>query len=122
MKKNGISFPRSVYKLEQQLNKKQEKEDQDDNKCNIAGLNKAEGVLYQAAKPGNYWVTREPTDWNGLHYYESYLAKNGYEIDYLGGKPLKVSLSGDTFDPFLYNRENENNAAQNAIAALKDTN
>ncbi len=41
------------------------------------------------------------------------------DFDYFNGKPLKVNLSGDQFDAYLYNRDNGSNAAQKAIAQLK---
>lgn len=36
------------------------------------------------------------------------VAKRGRELDfdYLFGRPLKVNLSGDSFDPWLYDRDN----------------
>ena len=36
-------------------------------------------------------------------------------FDYLYGRVMKVDLSKDTFDPFLYDRDNGQGAAERAI-------
>lgn len=40
-------------------------------------------------------------------------------FDYLRGRVMKVDLSGDEFDPFLFDRDNFPGAAEKAIAALR---
>lgn len=40
-------------------------------------------------------------------------------FDYLKGRPLKVDISGDEFDPRLYDRDAAPGAAQRAIDKLK---
>jgi len=39
-------------------------------------------------------------------------------FDYLKGRVMKVSLSEDTFDPFLYDRDNGQGAAARAVASV----
>lgn len=41
------------------------------------------------------------------------------DFDYLRGRVMKVNLSGDEFDPFLFDRDNYDGAAQDAIAKLR---
>ena len=40
-------------------------------------------------------------------------------FDYLHGKVIKVNLSGDSFDPYLYDRDCGEGAAQEAIDKLR---
>ena len=39
-------------------------------------------------------------------------------FDYLYGKVMKVDISGDEFDPWLYDRDNGEGAAQRAIDTI----
>jgi hypothetical protein len=88
---------------------------------NIAGLNKAEvlAALYNASKPQGMGM---------LHYdpkpmttdEASSLVGQGY-FDYLKGRVMKVSLSGDEFDPWLYDRDNGTGAAARAISHISQT-
>jgi hypothetical protein len=41
------------------------------------------------------------------------------QFDYYHGRPLKVDISGDTFDPWLYDRDAGKGTAQRVIATLK---
>jgi len=47
------------------------------------------------------------------------LLKNNTYFDYLQGRVMKVDLSNDTLDPWLYDRDNGTGAAEAAIIALK---
>lgn len=40
-------------------------------------------------------------------------------FDYLHGKVMKVDISGDSFDPWGYDRDNGGGAAQKAIDSIK---
>lgn len=42
-------------------------------------------------------------------------------FDYVQGRPIKVDLSGDEFDPWLYDRDAGQGAAARAIAKLRET-
>ena len=46
-------------------------------------------------------------------------SKKFIDIDYLNGKSMKINLSGNEVDTFLYNRENGDSAAENAIQSLR---
>ena len=43
----------------------------------------------------------------------------GYYFDYLHGRVLKVDLSGDSFDSWLYDRDCGKGAAEEAISKLR---
>ena len=49
---------------------------------------------------------------------EDYEHSDGY-FDYLHGRVLKVDLSGDSFDGWLYDRDNGEGAAQKVIDEIK---
>lgn len=40
-------------------------------------------------------------------------------FDYVHGRVLKVNLAGDSFDPWLYDRDNGTGAAERAIASVR---
>lgn len=46
------------------------------------------------------------------------LLKEGTYFDYLAGRVMKVELSGDTLDPWFYDRDNGTGAASRAIESL----
>jgi hypothetical protein len=48
-----------------------------------------------------------------------FIARHGLRFDYLAGRPLKVDLEGDEFDPGLYDRDAGDGQAERVIAALR---
>lgn len=44
-----------------------------------------------------------------------------YGFDYFGGRLLKVNISGDTFDPWGYDRDNGQGLAEKVITHLRRT-
>ncbi len=40
-------------------------------------------------------------------------------FDYIRGRSVKINLSGNSFDPWLYNRDNGDGAAERIIEGLK---
>lgn len=104
-------------------------------KVNIAGLDKAElfAALYNHAKP---------LGMGKLHYDPTVLTKESAEklmglgddaarmfpgmrrgnslyFDYVKGRPLKIDLSGDEMDTWLYNRDQGEGAAERIVAELR---
>ncbi len=88
-------------------------------KISLIGLDKAEvlATLYNASKPQGL----------GFLHYDSkpmtskearILLKKTTYFDYVQGRVMKVDLLGDTFDPWLYNRDNGQGAAEKAIATI----
>jgi len=85
----------------------------------IRGIDKARllRALYDRAKPQGRGF---------LQYIPGYLDINearqlivtGEYIDYLHGRAMKVDLSGDWLDTRLYDRDNGNGAAAEAIASV----
>lgn len=74
-------------------------------------------MLFEAANAGGYWPSAKECPSNDE--LDKILERQSYDIDYLGGKPLKVNLRGNAFDTRLYNRDNGAGAAQRAIEKLR---
>lgn len=83
----------------------------DKNKAQILAAlynnSKAQGMGFLQAKPG----VMSEQEAAGL------LEKHTY-FDYLYGKVMKVDLTGEEFDPYLYDRDNGEGAAERAIKHL----
>jgi hypothetical protein len=87
---------------------------------NIEGLNKAEilaalwnksktqGISFLANNGSNY-MTKEQA--------EEHLKEDTY-FDYLNGRVMKVDLSGNEFNPALYDRDNGQGSALKAIESI----
>lgn len=92
----------------------------------ITGLDKAEVLcaLYEVAKPLgfghlHYKPGPMPID-RARELIEAHsLADGRMMFDYVAGRVLKVDLGGDTFKPWLFDRDNGKGAAAAAIAALR---
>jgi len=75
-------------------------------------------ALYNASKPQGMGL---------LHYTPEAMTEKEAEIllaehksfDYLKGRVMKVNLEKDTFDPWLYDRDNGPGAAQRAIKSTQ---
>ena len=85
----------------------------------LTGLNKADvlAALYNASRP----------QMMGFMQYEAkpmtraeaeQILKKATCFDYLNGRVMKVDISSDELDPWLYDRDNGQGAAQMAIEAL----
>lgn len=88
---------------------------------NIAGMKKEHVLLalYRAAKSKGIGELFTQTEMPLSAAAE--LVKNNPSLyfDYVNGRPLKVDLSGDEFDPYLYDRDNGEGVAQEACARYK---
>lgn len=84
---------------------------------NIAGMKKEYVLLalYKAAKPKGIGELFTQTEMSLFAAAE--LVKNNPSLyfDYVNGRPLKVDLSGDEFDPYLYDRDNGKGVAAKAM-------
>ena len=47
------------------------------------------------------------------------LLKDCTYFDYLKGRVMKIDLSGDSFDPYLYDRDNGNGKAERIVSSLR---
>ncbi|MBA7541333.1 hypothetical protein ES705_33644 [subsurface metagenome] len=88
-------------------------------KISLIGLDKAEvlAALYNASKPqgmGFFHSDSKPMTSKEA----GVLLKQTTDFDYVQGRIMKVNLSGDTFDPWLYDRDNGQGAAEEAIATI----
>lgn len=82
----------------------------------IQGKDKAKVLcaLYNSTKPlgmGFILYTSEPMQESEA---QDLLKKRQY-FDYLKGRVMKVNLEGDEFDPALYDRDNGQGAAEQAL-------
>jgi hypothetical protein len=85
----------------------------------IKNLNKAEVLmaLYNNAKPqGMGFLHFTPEDMTKEEAEE--ILKSQKRFDYLKGRVMKVNLAENEFDPWLYNRDNGENAAEKIIEKL----
>jgi len=91
-----------------------------DNKVDISGLDKAAvlAALYNRARTqGLGMLHYTPEDMTVEEAKEILDAGETY-FDYLKGRVMKVRLRGDSFDSFLYNRDNGPGAAEAVIEEL----
>jgi hypothetical protein len=87
---------------------------------NIKGLSKASvlAALHNAATPaGMGWLHAKQRDMTEEEA-AAYLTRSCY-VDYCAGRPIKVNLEGDEFDPWLYDRDAGTGTAELAIARLR---
>ena len=85
----------------------------------LTSLDKAEvlAALYNASKlQGRGFLHHDPKPITSKE--ARILLKRTTYFGYLQGRVMKVDLSGTTFDPSLYNRDNGQGAAERAIAAI----
>ena len=78
-------------------------------------------ALYNAAKPlGMGFLFFDPTPMTITE--AKNLLQQTTSFDYVKGRVMKVDLSGSTFNPWLYDRDNGDGAAARAIASVPDIN
>ena len=86
----------------------------------ISNRNKAQvlAALYNASQPlGMGFLHYDPTPMTEAEA-ENLLSHSKY-FDYLKGRVMKVDLSTDKLDPWLYDRDNGQGAALRAIEGIK---
>lgn len=85
----------------------------------LTGLNKADvlAALYNASKPQGKGLLQHTPAPMTQDEAMAKLEKTTY-FDYLNGRVMKVDLSGDELDPWGYDRDNGQGAAERAIATL----
>lgn len=91
-------------------------------KLSLVGLSKADvlAALYNASKPqGMGFMQYDPKPMTSAEA-EALLKQSTY-FDYLKGRVMKVSLEGDEFETWGYDRDNGQGAAERAIASLRQT-
>lgn len=88
----------------------------------ISDLNKADvlAALYNASRPlGLGFLHYTPNDMTRDEAQYEMRGNPSLYFDYLNGRVMKVDLSKDSFDPWLYDRDNGQGAAAKAIDALR---
>lgn len=102
----------------------------DSNTIDISGLSKAAvlAALYNRATPlGLGWLHYDPqpmteqeaSELLGSTENDMGFPKRAAYFDYLKGRVMKVDLSGESFSPALYDRDNGSGAAAAVIAELR---
>lgn len=88
---------------------------------NIKGLNRAEVLkaLYDHSHVQGLGFLQEVPDGTVTVEHCEELLKNETYFDYLYGRVLKVDLSKDEFNEWLYDRDNGPGAAMNAINSIR---
>lgn len=87
---------------------------------NITHINKADllAALYNNSRTQGFgFLSAKPGDMTRDEAAE--LLKKTQSFDYLYGRVMKVNLSGDEFDPWLYDRDLGQGAAQRVVEALR---
>ena len=89
---------------------------------NISKLDKAEvlAALYNGSGPLGLGIFQfNPAPMTTEEAAAILLARAGdLYFDYLKGRVMKVSLNGEELDPYLYDRDNGQGAAERALASL----
>jgi len=95
-----------------------------DEKIDIKDLNKADvlAVLYNASKPQGMGFMQYDSTPMTSEQAQELLDAGQTNFDYLQGRVMKIDLSGDQLNTWGYDRDNGQDAAQNAISALYKTN
>jgi len=86
----------------------------------ITGLDKATvlAALYGNARPlGMGMLHFTPGDMP-IEEAQQMLDEGQMYFDYVNGRVMKVDLSGDSFDPWLYDRDNGEGAALHALSKI----
>ncbi len=72
--------------------------------------------LYNASKPQGMGLLHYKAKDMTKQEAQTLLDQGQSYFDYLNGRVLKIDLSGDTLDPWLYDRDNGQGAAEKALA------
>ena len=90
----------------------------------LEGLNKADvlAALYNGSRPlGMGFLHCDPTPMAREEAQEILNEDRRPYFDYLKGRVMKIDLSGDELNPYLYDRDNGNGAAFLIIQSLRET-
>jgi hypothetical protein len=87
---------------------------------NISNLSKAKvlAALYNNSKPQGRGFLHADSQLMTEEEAQKLLDSDQTSFEYLKGRVMKVDLSGDELDTWLYNRDNGENAAETALSGL----
>lgn len=85
----------------------------------LTNKNKAEVLakLYNASRPLGMGCLHCTSDDMSIEEAQTLLDTGQTRFDYLKGRVMKVNLSGNALDPWLYDRDNGQGAAEAALSA-----
>ena len=83
------------------------------NSLSLVGLNKAAvlAALYNMVRPQGRGLDRYDPKPITVEEAQKIIDRRGLSFDYLEGRVMKIDLSGDTVDVWLYDRDNGDGAA-----------
>ena len=86
----------------------------------IAKLNKAEvlAALYNNSKPQGLGFLHHTTGCMKIEEAQAFLDSGQSYFDYLQGRVMKIDLSGDYLETWLYDRDNGQGAAVEALKGI----
>lgn len=89
-------------------------------KLNIQGLDKAKvfKALYDNAQPKGFGFFQAVSGDLSIEEAQE-IVKEQTRFDYYRGRVMKVDISGDELDTWLYDRDNGEGAAERALSSLR---
>lgn len=92
-------------------------------KVSLEGLDKAAvfAALYNAARPQGLGFKHYSSSTMSTNEARTRFGPSFGEVDYVDGRVMKVDLSGEVFDPWLYDRDNGAGAAATVVNLLRST-
>lgn len=92
-----------------------------ENFINIKGLDKALVLktLWNNSKCQGLSILQLPDDKIDISAFEELISADRTYFDYLWGKVMKIDVANDILDPTLYDRDNGDGAARNALHRAK---
>lgn len=97
-----------------------------DKEISIKGLSKPAvlAALYNRAQAQGmgflHYTPEEMTEAEAQKIWDDVNEQGHPYFDYLKGRVMKVNITGETFNPWLYDRDNDQGAAETAIAKLRN--
>jgi len=90
-------------------------------KISLTGLDKAKvlAALYNAAKPQGLGFIHYDNKPMTPEKAEEIISGGNTDFDYLKGRVMKVDLSGETLDPYLYDQDNGQGTAKRVIDEIR---
>lgn len=87
----------------------------------IKGLDKAEllAALYNSARTQGRGLLQHDPKPMTKEEAQKILDTQGSDFDYLKGRVMKIDLSGDSVDPWLYDRDNGSGAVERIVGGLR---
>ena len=92
-----------------------------DGHIDITGIDKVDLLigLYHGTHPLGMGIIHNDPGFGSDEAEAALAAEPSGRLDYVAGRPIKANISGDSFDPWLYDRDAGEGAAQRVVDGLK---